>query len=110
MQLNMRNCWDCPMPFETAFGLFVVAMLCVFIGIWLRHFRKRSGYISGNILLAFAALGIFTLNHAGRNWGIVRINDQRGAYNGDAVSLFLMLIVILATAFIVHFRKPHSKS
>lgn len=110
MQFSMENCWDCPMPFETAFGLFVVAMLCVSMGIWLRHRRNRAGHIIGNVLLALTAFEIFTLNHAGRNWGIVRIDDPRGAYDRNAVSLFLLLFVILAAGFILHFRKPHSKS
>jgi hypothetical protein len=109
MHLNMENCWDCPISFETALGMFLVALVCVSAGIWLRRLKKPFGRIIGNILLALAALEIFALNHAGRNWGIIRIDDPRYVYDRNIVSLLLLLFVILVAASVRHFRKSHAK-
>ncbi len=104
MQFDMEHCWDCPISFETALTTFVLAILCISVGIWLRRFSKPFVHIAGNALLAAAVLEIFFLNHAGQNWGITGIKVSR-----NALSLLLLLFAFLAAWSVVHFRKLHSK-
>ncbi len=36
-------CWDCPISLGKALQLLVVVVVCVALGIWLRH--KNNGYV-----------------------------------------------------------------
>ena len=102
-------CIDCPLSFRDALQLLTVIIVSVALGIGLRRGNKTYVRIMGNCLLIFGALEVFTLNHAGRNWGIIRSVNPLEFYNGDAVSVFSLMLVLVGGSLVVYFRKRPQK-
>jgi preprotein translocase subunit SecY len=101
-----QDCWDCPLPFSGAMVLVIMIILCVALSIWLRRKRK---YGIGNGILFFAAFLNWHINHAGRNWGIIRWDDPKDCYDRNVVSAFCVILAIAAATIIVFFHRRFQK-
>ena len=103
------ECWDCPISFREALGLVAVVLASIALGIILRRNDKRYVQIVGNCFLIFGALEIFVLNHAGRNWGIIRSLHPVEFYNRDTVSFFSLVIAMVGAGSVIYFRRRPQK-
>jgi hypothetical protein len=101
-----QDYWDCPFPFSGAMVHVIVIILCVALSIWLRRKRK---YGLANGILFFAAFEIWVINHAGRNWGIIRLDNPKDCYDRNLVSAFCVILAIAAAIIIVFFHRRFRK-
>jgi hypothetical protein len=102
---DFENCWDSPLSFWMTYELVAVIVASVAIGIYLRGLGRPRLRTVGSFLLAFAALDIFTFNHAGRNWG-VDLFGNNGKYSTPIlVSVLSLLLAILGTGSVIYFEK-----
>ncbi len=102
-----ENCWDCPLTFEQALSMVAVIVTSVTLGTWLRVRSSLRFRALGNVLLGVATLYIWVIHHAGREWGISRL-DSRYGYDPNAVSMFALLLFIVCAAFVMYFGRRSS--
>ncbi len=103
-------CWDCPISSRQAASLFAAVVICTLLGIWLRRNDKTYLRTIGNCLLVFAALELFTLNHAGRNWGIIRFTNPVEFFDRDAISVLCGILAGAGALLAVYFRKRSGRT
>lgn len=102
---DMENCWDCPLSFWMTYELVAVIVASFGIGIYLRGLGRPRLRTVGNFLLAFAALEIFTFNHAGRNWGVDLFGNNGKHSTPILVSALSLFLAIVGTVSVIYFEK-----
>ena len=109
--IGPNGCWDCPISFRDALEIVAIVLASTALGIMLRCNNKRYVRIIGNCFLIFGILGIFAINHAGWNWGIIRSADPVEFYSREAVSVFSLVTVAVGAGLDIYFRRrPQKKS
>ncbi len=78
------------------------------LGTWLRGSSKWQFHALGNILLGVAALYIWVIHHAGREWGISRFNNPHEGYDPNTVSVFALALLIVCAGFVRLFGRRSS--
>jgi hypothetical protein len=82
---------DCPVSPGLALLSVGIVITSVAVGAWLRRSRRNWLVNLGTGCLVIGAYFLFTLNHAGRNWGIMRSTDPVEYYEANSVSALCLL-------------------
>jgi hypothetical protein len=102
--------WDCSLSFEQALTILGVIIAFLTFGVWFLGCSRSLIRGLGFVFLFIAGLYIWVIHHAGRNWGINRFDNPQDCYSPNAVSVFVVLLIIACIGLVIYFSKRSSST
>ena len=96
---------DCPMPLSQALEMAGIVLGLTVLAALLRRSRWTLAVLTGNALILGAASLLFTIEWAGRHWGIIRTHDPIEFYEPNLISVCVVALAAVAAAGLYALRR-----